>query len=368
MPETPEVVVVGAGVIGSSIAWRLAQAGVGVVLVDRGAPGGEASGAAAGILASQLEAAGDGGLFRLLARSERLHPSFAAEVSESSGLDIGYRVCGALEVALQESESAALEARAAWQSGQDFPVERLSAVHVRALEGALAPKVIQALFFPRAAQLDPRRFCAALFRCAQLAGAKFRSGHVRRLLSSHGRVEGVDLEGERVSATAVVLAAGAWSSLVEGTGLAVSSVYPVRGQLVALRPVTAPLHRVIFGAGGYLVPRADGRVIVGSTMERVGFEKFSTPQGVSTLLARAQRLCPELAQVPMTSAWAGLRPATEDGLPALGPTPLEGLHLAVGHLRNGILLTPVTAALVAAGVQGQPAEVPAEFAARRLFC
>jgi len=189
-------------------------------------------------------------------------------------------------------------------------------------------------------------------RCAQLAGVTFRSGQVRRLIVSRQRVEGVDVEGEPVPAAAVVLAAGSWSSLIVGAGLSADCIQPVRGQLVALRPASLPLRRIVYGAGGYLVPRPDGRVIVGSTMERVGFDKFPTPQGVGTLLERAQRLCPALAQVPMTSSWAGLRPATKDGLPALGPTPIEGLHLAVGHLRNGILLTPLTASLVAGGVLG----------------
>jgi glycine oxidase len=362
-----DVVVVGAGVIGASIAWRLAQAGASVVVVDRGSPGGEASGAAAGILASQLEAAEGGAFFQLLAASERLYPAFAAEVSEASGLDVGYRVCGAMQVALETSEDTVLEERARWQLERDLPVERLTASEVRALEKALAPEVVGALLFPRAAQLDPRRFAAALARCAQLAGARFRSGQVRRVLASGGRVAGIDVEGERVPAGSVVLAAGAWSSLIEGTGLAADQVQPVRGQLVALRPAAAPLRRIIFGAGGYLVPRPDRRVIAGSTMERVGFDKFSTPQGVSSLLARAQRLCPELAHDPMTSSWAGLRPATSDGLPALGPAPLEGLHFAVGHLRNGILLTPLTASLVTAGVQGKPLGIPAEFLAGRLF-
>jgi glycine oxidase len=362
-----EVAVVGAGAIGCAIAWRLAQAGLAVTLVEKTRPGAEASSAAAGILAAQAEAQRDGPLFRFLLRSEGSFEAFASEVREAGGVDLGWRRCGALAVATDAAESGVLAGDWEWQRSAGLPIERLDERALRAREPSLGPLVREGVLFPEAGQVDAQRLSPALLACARAAGCELQVGEARRVLLEGGRVVGLEVDGVRRAAQAVVIAAGAWSSLVEGVGLKPQSVRPVRGQMVRF-DLPPPLRGVVFGAGGYLVPRVDGHVLAGSTMEEAGFDKSVTGAGIAAILERATRLCPSLAEAPVGALWAGLRPACADGLPALGPVPgIAGLHLAVGHLRNGILLTPVTAALVAAAVQGQPFELAPELSAARLF-
>jgi glycine oxidase len=361
-----DVAVVGAGAIGCAIAWRLAQAGLAVTLIEKTHPGAEASSAAAGILAAQLEAKHDGPFFRLALRSERMYGAFAAEIHEAGGVDVGWRRCGVLAAAL-EGEAGKHWEQWGWQGAAGFPIERLGEPELRSHEPALGPLVRSGLLFPEAGQVDAQRLSQALLVCARAAGCQLRLGEARRLLLSSDRVTGLEIDGVRLDVPAVVLAAGAWSALVEGVGLKRGSVRPVRGQLVRL-DAAPPLRGIVYGAGGYLVPRVEGHVLAGSTMEEAGFDKSVTAAGAAAILERAGRLCPSLAQAPVGALWAGLRPACEDGLPALGPVPgVAGLHLAVGHLRNGILLTPVTAELVAAGLLRAPPELAPQLAAARLF-
>jgi glycine oxidase len=296
-----------------------------------------------------------------------MYENFAAEVTEASGVDPGWRRCGVLGAAMDEAEAGKLWEQWGWHGKAGLAVERLGERELRSHEPALGPLVCGGVLFPEAAQVDAQRLSQALWACAQAAGSTLHLGEARRVLLEAGRVVGVEVDGVRVAARAVVIAAGAWSSLIEGMGLAPRSVRPVRGQLVRF-DVPPPLHGIVFGAGGYLVPRVDGHVLAGSTMEEAGFDKAVTGAGIAAILARAARLCPALAQAPIGALWAGLRPACEDDLPALGPVPgVSGLHLAVGHLRNGIVLTPVTAGLVAAGVLGKQQDLAAELSAARLF-
>ncbi len=364
---TADVVVVGAGAIGCAIAWRLAQAGSSVTLVERTRPGAEASSAAGGILAAQVEAKHDGPLFRLLLRSERMYGAFATEVADAAGLDPAWRRCGVLAVAVDEAEEGKLREQWGWHADAGLAIARLSEKELRSHEPALGPRVRGGVLFPEAAQVDAQRLAQSLWLCARKAGCRLQVGQVRRVLLESGRVTGVEVDGARLAAPTVVIAAGAWSSLVEGMGLAPGCVRPVRGQLVRF-DLPPPLHGIVFGAGGYLVPRVDGHVLAGSTMEEVGFDKAVTGAGTAAILNRAARLCPVLERAPIGALWAGLRPACEDDLPALGAVPgVAGLHLAIGHLRNGIVLTPVTAELVAAGVLGKPQELAPELSAARLF-
>jgi glycine oxidase len=365
--ESADVAVVGAGAIGCAIAWRLAQAGLSVALIEKTRPGAEASSAAGGILAAQVEAKHEGPLFRLLLRSERMYEAFASEVREASGIDPGWRRCGVLAAALDDAEDEKLWEQWGWHDGAGLTVERLGVAQVRAHEPALGPLVRGGVLFPEAGQVDAQRLPLALAACARTAGSRLRLGEVRRILLEAGRVVGVEVDGARLATSAVVVAAGAWSSLIAGLGLAPQALRPVRGQLVRF-DLPPPLRGIVFGAGGYLVPRLDGHILAGSTMEEAGFDKSVTAAGIAGILERAARLCPVLGQAPIGALWAGLRPACEDGLPALGPVPgIPGLHLAVGHLRNGIELTPVTAELVAGGVLGKPLGLAAELSAARLF-
>src|SRR5207245_1390235 len=203
------------------------------------------------------------------------------------------------------------------------------------------------LYFPADAQVGPRALMRALQLAAANAGVVFRTGYVRRVVHAGGRVRGVELDSELLDAPAVVLAAGSWSSLVEGTGLPARAVRPVRGQMVALETRPPIARHVLYAGHGYVIVRRDGRVLAGSTDEQVGFEKQVTAGGLHAILSLALGIVPALADAPVTGYWSNFRPFTEDRLPILGPTPISGLYLSTGHFRNGILLSPLSAELIA---------------------
>ncbi|MHB1847107.1 MAG: FAD-dependent oxidoreductase, partial [Deltaproteobacteria bacterium] len=309
----------------------------------------------------------DGAFFRLLWQSERRWEAFSRELEERTGLAVAYLPSGALQLAEGEAELRELERQASWQQAAGLPVERLSGGDALALEPGLGRPPELALRFAAAGQVDPPRLTQALFRWAELAGVSFLLAEVSAIALDRGRVRGVLLaDGRRLAADAVVVAAGAWAALLEGSGLSPSSIRPVHGQLVRLSASPPPIHHVVFGAGGYLVPRGPSSVLCGSTMEERGFDKAVTADGVRLLLERAGRLAPSLSHAEVERLWSGLRPATADGLPALGPTRLPGLHLAVGLFRNGILLVPEASELVASGLLGRELSLAPELSARRL--
>jgi glycine oxidase len=349
----PEVRVIGGGVMGCGIALRLAQAGARVTVLERSIPGAEASSAAGGILAPQKESEGPGPFLELCLRSRALYPDFARELEALSGVGVGYLPCGVLSVAFREADAAALASAVAWQRGLGLAAELLSGEEARALEPALAPSALAAAHFPDDHQVDNRLLVRALTMAAARVGVQFRSGLVRGVLEEGGRAVGVDVDGERLGGDAVVVAAGSWSGLVQGARLGPRAVRPARGQMVQLQTRLPPSRRILFSPEGYLIPRADGRVIAGSTMEFVGYDKQVTAEGLARILAMALQLCPALGAAPVTESWAGFRPYTEDRLPILGEGPLPGLFLATGHFRNGILLAPVTAELVSRLVLGE---------------
>jgi glycine oxidase len=363
-----DVVIVGGGVMGCAVAWRLARRGVGrIVVLERAIPGAEASSAAAGILGAQAESAEASPLLDLMLRSRAAWPGFAAELRETSGVDVGYWACGAISVAFSSEEAERLARSAAWQAERGLSAERLDASALTELEPAISPRALAGLLLPDDAQVEPRALSKALALAAAKAGVTFRTGYVRRVVAEGGRARGVELDSELVSAGAVVLAAGSWSALVEGAALPPRAVRPVRGQMVELETRPAPLRHVVFSGHGYVVPRRDGRVLAGSTMEQVGFEKQVTAGGLAQILGLAMDLVPSLAEAPVSAYWSNFRPWTEDGLPLLGPSPLAGLFLATGHFRNGILLVPATADAVAACVaEGKAPPSLAPFSPARL--
>lgn len=348
-----DVIVVGGGVMGCGIALRLRQAGVRVTILERAIPGAEASSAAAGILAPQWEAEGPGPFLDLCLKSRALYAGLAAELRELTGVDIGYRPCGLLRVAFDASDVAHLKQTLAWQQGLGLRAELLDEAQAHEAEPHLSERALAALHFPDDHQVDNRLLVRALTMAAARTGATFRSGYVRGVLEEKGRVVGVDVDGESLRADAVVLAAGAWSGLVQGVPMDPRVVRPARGQMIQLQTRLPVLSRIVTSRKGYVVPRADGRVICGSTMEFAGFDKQVTADGLSRILGMALELCPALGSAPVDSTWAGFRPWTEDHLPILGPGPLPGLVLATGHFRNGILLTPLTAKLAAQVVLGE---------------
>ena len=348
-----DVVVVGGGVMGCGIALRLRQAGARVTVLERAIPGAEASSAAGGILAPQEESEGPGPFLDLCLLGRSLYPEFAAELLALTGINVHYLPSGVMRLAFDEAGLARLEATAKWQRERGLRVELLSPSEVLALEPQLSPEVRGAARFVDDHQVDNRLLTRALTMAAAKVGATFRTGYVRGVVEEKGRAVGVDLEGETLRADAVVIAAGSWSGLVQGSALDPRVVRPARGQMVQLQTRLPPFSHVLFSDQGYVIPRTDGRVIAGSTLEFSGFEKNVTAEGLHRILALAMRLCPVLASAPVQETWAGLRPYTEDHLPILGAGPLPGLFLATGHFRNGILLTPVTAKLLTEAVLGE---------------
>ncbi len=351
--------------MGCAVALRLAQRGLQPLVLERSVPGAEASSAAAGILAPQKEVDGPGPLLEMALASRARFPALVAELQAATGMDIGYRLSGVLVLADGEG-AAALEERAAWQRRIGLRVELLSAAEAKRLEPALGEHTV-ALRLAEEGQVDPPQLMRALQLAAARAGAEFATAYVRRVHHDGITVRGVDVEGETIESPIVVVAAGSWSGLVDGAALPARAVRPIRGQMVELETRPAPFQHVLFGHAGYLVARSDGRIAVGSTMEEVGFRKEVTAAGLERLLRMACRLVPALAEAPVRRFWAGFRPATEDRLPFLGPTPIRGLHLATGHLRNGILLTPITADAVVAAIVGEPPPIDlAPFSVARL--
>ncbi len=370
----PGVIVVGGGVMGCAVALRLSQRGIAATVIERGIPGAEASSAAAGILGPQWEAEGPTPLFDLGLKSRALYPAFARELRELSGIDIGYASSGLLEVALpvvsgrhEDRQEAALEARRAWQAARGLKAEVLRGDDLRACEPRLGPGIRLGLLLPDEGHVNARALARALSQAAAIAGVAFVSGrYVRRVTSAGGRVTGVELDGETLGADTVVIAAGSWSSLIE-CGVPASIVRPARGQMVAIE-MRPPLFRHVIAAfgRGYLVPRVDGTVLAGSTLEMVGFRKEVTVSGLAQILDMTRALVPELDHAPVVETWSNFRPYTEDHLPVIGRGGVDGLVLATGHHRCGILLTPITAQLVAELVaHGAPSADLAPFSAAR---
>ncbi len=346
--QATDVAIIGGGIMGSAVALRLAQRGIGVTVIERGIPGAEASSAAAGILGPQMEAEGPGALLELGLKSRALYPALAAELRDLTGIDVGYDRSGVLAVAFDEAGEAALSARRTWQLARGLRVDGLSGEAARAREPALGPAVRAALAFTDDAQVVARELARAFSQAAAGAGARFLTGrYVRRVLVEKGAIAGVELDGDTLPAGVVVVAAGSWSGLVEGAGVPSAVVRPARGQLVSIETRPPLFRHVISAPGGYLVPRRDGTVLAGSTVEMVGFRKEVTVGGLATILTLARTLIPGLGDAPVTGSWSNFRPYTEDHLPVLGATGVRGLVLATGHFRNGILLAPITAWAIA---------------------
>jgi glycine oxidase len=376
---SPDTVVVGGGVIGLGIAWRAALAGMTVTVVDE-APGRGASWAAAGMLAPVTEVHyGERPLLSLNLAAAARWPAFAAEVEEASGLPVGYRPGGTLAVARDADDNAALEDLYQFQLRCGLEVERLRSRECRQLEPGLAPSIRGGILAAGDHQVDNRALVEALLVACQRAGVRMVSGRVAELAFEADRVTGVLLagggpvpsraDGEILAAGVVVLAAGCWSGGLRGLAAEVlPPVRPVKGQLLYLRgPADQPLcSRNVRGLEVYVVPRTDGRVVVGATIEEQGFDTTVTAGAVADLLRAALELLPDVAELELAETVVGLRPGSPDNAPMLGPAGPDGLVVATGHYRNGILLTPVTADAIAELLAtGRAPEMIAPFAPGR---
>ena len=351
--KSDDLLVLGGGIIGLAIAREAALAGFRTTLADSGEPGAEASSAAAGLLSPQLEADRPGPWLTLGLLSRDLYPAFAAAVREASGLDPGLALDGVLVVAPRSGAAADLEAQHRAQRALGLPIERMGGPGLRQLEPGLREGIRDGLLLPRDGSVDNAVLVRGLRIAAERAGVRVLARtRARRVLIARGAVTGAETDAGRLRAPSVVIAAGAWSSQIDTGGLPPVPTEPVRGQMIALRAAPGLLRRPVDAGACYLVPRADGRILVGSTMERVGFDRSTTPEALAALRAAAVAVVPALEEAETDAAWAGLRPATPDGLPAIGPGNARGLVYATGHLRNGILLAPLTARVVVRMLRG----------------
>jgi glycine oxidase len=347
--EKADAVVVGAGVIGCAIAWRLGQAGMRVVVVDRGRVGAEASHAAGGMLAPLAEAERRDDFFNLAVAGLAIYADFARELKSTSGIDVEYRDEGTLYLALTDEDEEEIDRRWRWQCETGLNVKRLSAGCALKLEPALNKSLRLAMKFPGDHQVDNRRLTTALQTAARNAGVEFLTHtEARELLTEsvagRRRIIGVATARGEIQADTVVIAAGSWASLLRCDESRRFEIEPVRGQMVAVEMPAPAARHVIYSRRGYLVPRLSGYLIAGSTTEHAGYDKRVTAGGVASIIKSAIEIMPCVADQAVIETWAGLRPRAPDDLPILGADPrVEGLIYATGHYRNGILLTPITA-------------------------
>jgi glycine oxidase len=349
-----DAVIVGGGVIGLSCAWRLAQGGARVAVLERDAqPPAGATRVAAGMLAPVGELTfGEPELLELTLVAAELYPGFVAELERASGVATGYSACGALHVALDRDEAEQLRRVHDLQRSMGLEAEWLAPRACRELEPGLTPSLSGGVIASGEGSIDPHALTAALLAALAGEGAEVRTGtEVSAALLEGERIAGVrTAAGEELRAASVVLACGAWSGCVEWLPEhARPPVRPVKGQILELRSPDggeAPVERIVASERVYLVPRPDGRLVVGATVEERGFDTAVTAGGIHELLREAYRLLPDVAEMELVEAMAALRPGTPDNLPAVGPGELEGLILATGHFRNGILLAPLAAARV----------------------
>lgn len=366
MNRGADALVVGGGLIGCAVAAELAARGLRVVVVERGEPGCEASGAAAGMLNPQADAREPSPFFDLALESRELYPEWSRVLREETGIDVGYRRTGYLRCLTGEAPGLEeARAAAAWQWARGLRVEdRTRSALPREVAERLAPEISAALFFPDEAVVDPRKLTRAAWLSAERRGARVLTGvAVRRLLLERGACRGVDTDAGPIEAQTVVDAAGAWAAAFDERVAA--PVEPVRGQIVEIRLAGRPLETVVSSEEVYVVPRPDGTALLGSTMERVGFRRDVTAGAVGGLLGGAQRLLPEIGSARFLTAWAGLRPGTPDGWPLLGASSIEGLVFATGHFRSGILLAPSTARRMADLLTGRSSEGLSPFSVER---
>lgn len=344
-----DVAIAGGGLIGASIALELARAGLRVGIFDRQEPGREASWAGAGILSPAPENPGMIPAVPLCKASLALYPEFVATVEEISGQHVGFRPNGTVEALFSRDARAELSTLIALHHGLGLKAEPLRTTDARELEPALSEEMEVGILRPEEASVDNRLLTQAVLDAARHSGAEIFPGcgveSLWRESGRHPRCSGVVLRNEKIEAAWTVVAAGCFSAALKEAGV-YAPVRPAKGQMVALRADELKIERVLWSERIYLVPRDDGRILAGATIEYVGFDKQITAGSIEKILSAAIELAPGLAAARIEEMWAGLRPDSPDHLPILGPTDLDGLLIATGHFRNGILLAPITARLI----------------------
>jgi glycine oxidase len=363
-----DAIIVGGGGIGCSIAWRLAQAGLSVKVIERNVPGSGASSSAGGMLLPQEESDGPGDMLNLMLKSRELYPAFSEELQSESGIEIEFKSKGSLKLLFDEEDEKLADECLEWHRREDLALERLTAGEVLDLEPNLGPDLLGALYYPTEGQVGNRKLVTALVAAARKIGVEFHNGE--EMLGIRADERGVEIEtsADTYTGQTAVLCGGAWSKEIgERLGF-VLPVFPYKGQMVQLQ-VSAPMfERPILHRGSYLISKPIGRVLCGGTMEKVGFDKRVTGEAIHSILDNALRIAPCLSDAELVDTWSCFRPATPDGLPIIGRIPnMSNVIAATGHFRNGILLIPVTAELVAGLVIRGEEEGLAPFAPGRYW-
>jgi glycine oxidase len=352
-----DVAIAGGGLIGSSIALELAQAGLSVGVFEKGEPGREASWASAGILSPAPEAPGMIPIVPLAKASMALYPGFVANVEEISGQSVGFRPLGTMDALFSRDAARDLSTLIALHHGLGLRAEPLRPEEARELEPALSAELEAAALRPDEASIDNRALTQAVLRAAQMSGAEIFPDHdVQAIWREKERCAGLKLRDENISAKWTIIAAGCFSANIEGVA-AYAPVRPAKGQMVSMRADELKIERVLWSEKVYVVPRNDGRILAGASVEYVGFDKHVTAGAVEKILSDVMELVPGWAKARIEETWAGLRPDSPDHLPILGPTDLEGLLMATGHFRSGVLLAPITARLMRDWIMQQQASV-----------
>ena len=346
MPRT-DVIVLGGGIIGCALAEELARRGQRVAVIEKERLGTEASSAAAGILSAQMDLPKPDAIFELCQAARALYPSWVKRLEERSGVSVGYHEDGILYLALTPREREQMEARARWQRARGLRVERWSPSEVKRHEPHVDGRVLAGFCFPTEAQVDNVSLMRALGIACRKAKVKlYEETSVERLLIHRQAVRGVETNRGRIRAPVVVNCLGSWASMGGRFPIAVP-VTPARGQMLGFDGPRRLFRHAVMSQQAYVVQRRDGHLLVGSTVEFVGFDKTLTLEGMHGILSGLRQMSSALKDCTFLEAWAGLRPCTTDRLPILGQTLIEGLYVATGHFRHGILLAPITAVALA---------------------
>ncbi|MBE5395486.1 glycine oxidase ThiO [Brevibacillus borstelensis] len=344
-----DCLLVGGGIIGLSLAYELSCRGMAVTVVEQGEWGGQASSAAAGMLAPLKEFSQPGPMLELGMKSLELYPKWAEELEARTGIDVQACKSGLLTVALTEPELGALLEKYKWQKASGYAVEWMTGEEMRRVEPLLTEQAIAGIYSPEEGHINNRMLLNALVAACKKMGATLLSGSVvTGMAKEGGRIVGVETTTGPLRAGHTVIASGAWAGIMaEWLDFAVP-VRPVRGQVASVSSSGIPLRTVIFGTSGYITPKLDGKIVLGATEDEAGFQRHVTLSGLAKVLDGVMPYVPALHSAAFQQAWAGLRPATADSMPLLGPVPgWQGVSIAGGHFRNGILLSPVTAKVMA---------------------
>ncbi len=357
LSQTTNILIIGGGVIGLSLARELHKKGVKkITILERGKLGQESSFAAAGILAPQAEAEESNDFFHFCNDSKNLYVNFAEQLFAETDIDIELDRNGTLYLAFTETDVAEIRRRFEWQKKAGLAIEHLSANEAGKAEPFVSSDVREALFFPNDWQIENRKLLVALQKYARLNDIEIvENAEVKNILFEKGKAVGAETTEGKTFAETVVLATGAWTSLIKSSENALSrlQVKPIRGQILSFRTAKRLFSKVIYSPRGYLVPRFDGRILVGATVEDVGFDKNMTMSGIEFLIETASEMSPSLANLEISDKWVGLRPFAAAGLPVLGVFPeIKNLHIATAHYRNRILLAPLTAKILADKIVG----------------